>query len=465
MAELVDALDLGSSGETRESSSLSFRTIDIFEGSVVMQVSVENIGSLGRRLTISMPVSDVKTAVQEQMQSLSQKAVVSGFRPGKVPKQVLEQKFGQQVRKEAVGKVIENSLPLVLQQNNLKPAGRPMVEQIENDWEKEFSYVVSFEIFPEVSLGDFSKIEVDKYKVKVTPQDIDKTIEKLKEQFSEWVVVDREARAGDRLVVDYTSTMNGKPYENSIGKDILVVIGSKLYIEGFETGLIGTVQGETKSLNLQFPADWRLEKFAGKPVEFTVHVKAVTEKCLAEINENFAKRIGANSVEIETIRETIKGNLEKQLEEVKTARLKDQVAEALLKMNPIPVPKALVERETAILHEEMHRRMGNQAEQSCHHPGLEGQAEKRVTLGLILNEVIKVEKLTPDEEVVKKKVASIAKMFGNADFIESMYQESDEILTQVRHTVLLDQALDVVVSRVTQNEKTATVDELFTRQA
>ena len=428
-----------------------------------MQVSVETTSSLGRRLTVSVPMEQVKTVIQNKMDELARNARVDGFRVGKVPRQVLEKKYAAQVKQEAVGKVIETSLPQALNQNQLKPAGRPVVEEINNGMEKDLSYIVSFEIFPVIILGDFSKIEVEQYKVSISKDDIDKTIEKLRSQFAEWVVVDRSAAEKDRLIVDYTSTMNGKPYENSTGKDIFVELGSKVFIEGFESGLIGTKAGALKVLDLTFPADWRIEKFAGKPVQFTIHVKAVSEKHLADINEAFAKKIGAESSEIDQIRNKMKENLEKQLEEIKTTRLKDQVADALLKMNPVPVPKALIEKEAAILHEEMHRRAGNQGDAGCHHPGLEAQAEKRVALGLLLNEVIKNEKMVADEVVVKSRIADIAKMFGNADFIESMYYESEELLAQVSHTVLLDQALNFVVSKSTQVEKPMSLDELFKR--
>lgn len=430
-----------------------------------MQVSVENFGHLGRRLTVSVPNQQLKSAIQAKMNEIAKKEKVAGFRQGKIPQHVLEQRFGTKIKQEAVGQIIEISLPKALEEKDLKPAGRPVVEQIQNKGDEDLSYTVSFEIFPQITLGDFSKIQIEKYQVNVTEKDIDKALEKLREQLSEWVVVDRKAAVNDRLIVDYTSTMQGKTYENSSAQDIFVNLGSNSFIEGFEEGLIGSKAGDKKELALTFPKDWRLEKFAGKAVEFTVHVKAVTEKHLAELNETLAKKIGATSADLNNIKSKIRENLEKQLEETKSARLKDQVADALLKMNPIPVPKALRDREAEILHEEMHRRMGNQGDAHCHHPDLESEAEKRVALGLILNEVIKTENIKADETIVKNKIDSIAKMFGNADFIDSMYYESSELLTQVRHSVLLEKALEIVVNRATQVEKTISVDELFNRQS
>lgn len=428
-----------------------------------MQVSVENVGELGRRLIIQIPSDEIRTAIQDRMGELSQKARVSGFRSGKIPKNVLEQKFGPQVRQEAVGKMIETSLPEALAKNALKPAGRPMVESISNDMEKDLQYVVSFEIFPEFTLADYSNIKVEKYKVDIQEKDIDAALKKLRHQFSEWKVVQRAAKESDRVTVDYSSTMNGKAYENNSGKNVLVEIGTNLFIEGFETGLIGAQAGDERILDLKFPNDWRIEKLAGKPVQFTVQIKEVAERKEAETDDAFAKKLGAASSSIEDIRQKIHESLAKQLREIVDTRLKDQITDALIKLNPIPLPKALVEKEAGTLHEEYHRRLGDKPQTACHHQGLHEQAEKRVALGLILNEVIKIEKLVADQNQIKERIGAISKMFGNGEFLESMYYESEELLSGVRHTVLLDQALELVISRATVIEKPITVSALLNR--
>lgn len=434
-----------------------------------MQVTVENTDTLGRRLTIQVPADQVKTAIQERMREFSQKARISGFRPGKAPKDMLEQRYGTQVRQEAVGKVIETTLPLALQENNLKPAGRPVVEQINNKTDQDLQFVVSFEVFPEVKLQDVSKIQIEKYQVEITEEEVEKTLERLRHQFAEWVVVEREAKEGDRVLVDYTSTLNGKPYENNQGSDVSVEIGSRVFIEGFEEGLIGRRAGEDCHLELTFPKEWRMEKLAGMPVRFQVKVKSVSEKHLAELNQAFAKKVNAPSEDKSAICQKIRENMEKQAAEMVENRMKEQATEALLTLNPIAVPKALIEREASLLHEELHQRTQGQGGQDkhtgCHHPGLEEKAEKRVALGLILNEIIKSENLTPDETRVKQRIASLSKMFGNAEFIESMYYESEELLSNVRHTILLDQALEWVLTQAQTVEKPLTLEALFNRQA
>ncbi len=426
-----------------------------------MQVTVENTSTLGRLVTVQVPSQEMKTAVQTRMDEFSPKAQVAGFRTGKVPKNELVRRYGTKVRQEALGLVIEKTLPVALKQENLKPAGSPVVESVKDEENKDLEFVVSFEIYPDIQLADFSQIQAEKYHVEINEPEIDKALEKVRSHFADWVVVERPAQVGDRVIVDYTSTVNGKAYENNQGQDIKIEIGSHRFIEGFENGLIGTKQGDTCELDLSFPPEWRIEKLAGKPVQFKVKIKAVTEKQPADLNAAFAKKIGATSGEIVAIRNKIKDSLEKQVTDSIQTHIREKVTDALIKLNSFPIPKILIDREASLMHEELHQRLGDKAHATCQHTGLKEQAEKRVALGLILNEVIKAQGIKPDETKVKERVAKLSHMFGNAEFIENMYHESEELLTGVRHAVMLDQALDWVVSQVSIVEKTISVDALL----
>lgn len=429
-----------------------------------MQVTVENTGTLARRLIVQVPAQEMKMAVKNKMEEFAPKAKASGFRAGKIPEQELLRRYGAKLRQEALGSVIEKTLPVALKQEKLKPAGSPVVEQVKDEENKDLEFVVSFEVFPDIHLADFNQLKVEKYHVDVNEQDVDRALLRVRNHFADWVVVERAAREGDRVIVDYTSTLNGKSYENNQGKDIQVEIGSKRFIEGFEEGLIGSQQAEEKELDLTFPIEWRVKKLAGKPVQFKVKVKAVTEKQLADLNAAFAKKIGSTSSDHEAIHQKVRESLEKQIAELVESNMREKVTDALIKLNHFPIPKVLIEREASLMHEELHQRMGDKAQDSCQHTGLMEQAEKRVALGLILNEVIKAQNIKPDEERVKKRVSKLSQMFGNAEFMESMYHESEELLTGVRHAVMLDQALDWVVSQISFNEKTMSVDDLLTQE-
>jgi len=429
-----------------------------------MQVSVENTSSIGRRVTVSISAGQLQSEISQKMNEVLRNKKVDGFRPGKVPKHLIQQKYGAQIRHEAISHLIETSLPIALQQEALEPAGRPEIERIINLNEegKDLAYVVSFEIFPNVSLPDFASIQVEKYQVEIKEHDVDKMIEKLCNQLATWTPVERPAKRGDKLTIDYNSTLNGKPYENSSNQDVALELGSGLFIEGFEEGLENAVVGETRELDLSFPAEWRLEKLAGKAVQFSVLVKAIAEKKLAAVNEDFAQKIGAESAEKEVVRAKVKEDLTAQLDRMVQESFKKQALEKLLGLTELAIPKALIEKEIAFLHEDLHRKMGDKAHHdSCQHHGLEEEAKNRVSLSLILREIVKLENLKPDEQKVKEKISEIAKTFGNAEFVENMYYESEELISGLRSTVLVDQAIEVVLSKASMTLKPSTVDELF----
>lgn len=430
-----------------------------------MQVSVENTSSLGRRLTIQVPAVEVQSVVDSRMNEVAKSAKIDGFRPGKIPKQIIQQKFGVQIRQEAVSKIIESTLIDALEKESLLPAGRPMVEEVFHldEADKDLKYIVSFEVFPEFTLPDFSTFEIEKYKIEISDADVEKTLEKLKDQVSTWIPVNRAADENDRLTVDYSSTINGKPYENNTGKDVLVELGSKLFIEGFELGLLGLRAGETQELDLTFPDTWRLEKLAGKPVHFSIYVKEVAERKPASLEE-VAKRLGIEGADLAAITAKVRENMEKQVTHEIDENIRKKTLDILLEKCPIPLPKALVENEIANLHEDLHRKMGDKAHGTCHHQGLEDEAQRRVTLSLLLRNLVKSQNLKPDNEKVRQKISEIAKSFGNAEFIEKMYYESEELLAGIQNTVLVDQAIDIILTKVKLVPKTISFDAFFKEQ-
>jgi len=430
-----------------------------------MQLSLEKTSDLGRRLTISVDAKAVETVVQAKLNEYQHKKQLPGFRPGRIPRDLLKKRFGDQIQKEAVSKLIETTLEQVLEENKLEPASRPIIDKVNFQPEKELQYSVLFEVYPDIQLGDFSAIKVERYQVDISESDIDEAIEKLQSQLAHYKPVEREARMSDRVIVDYESTLEGKPYENSHSQDVPVDLGSNLFIEGFETGLVGARVGETRILDLQFPDNWRLKSLAGKDVQFKIMVKAITEKELPEVDEAFAKKIQAKTLDNAGIRETVRLNLEKRVAEAIEARLKEQLSDKLIQTYPFSLPEGLIEREMTSLHEEYHRSMADKPKEACHHPDLMGRAKRRVALGLLLRKVIEDEKLTPNPEQVRAKVSEVTKMFGNAEFVESMYYESEELLSHIRQSILIEQAFDFILSRSTVINKTVSFETLFQGEA
>lgn len=432
-----------------------------------MQVTVENTSEIGRRLTITVPANEVRLAVKQRMDQAQHNVKLDGFRPGKAPKDLVQKKYGPQIRNEAVGKIIETTLPNALQQESLEPAGRPEIEKVMNlnEDDKDLTYIVNFEVFPEINLPDFTDIQVEKSQVNITDEDVDRTLKGLQEQMANWTPVDRPAAEGDKLRIDYTSLVNGKPYENSAEQNAELELGSQVLIEGLEKGLIGAKAGETRELDLHFPSHWRIENLAGKPVHFSIQVKEVAEKHLAQLDEAFANRIGV-VIEPTTdllfaIRNKVRENLDKQIAYSVDEQLKKQALDKLLTLIEVPVPKALVQHEMTLLHEDLHRRMGDKAHETCHHMGLEEEAKRRVSLSLVLRKIVKLESLKPSQEKIREKIASISKSFGNADFIEKMYYESEELFAGIQNTVLVDQAVDLILTKASVALKPVSVETFF----
>ncbi len=440
-----------------------------------MQVSVEHTSAIGRQLTIQIPAEQLKVEVEKRlakgMQDELRHRRIDGFRAGKVPKQLIQNRFGAKVNaqatREAIDAIIRETLPVAIEAQSLIPAGRPQIDSIRGaDLVGEnLSYVVSLEVFPQIILPTFSSLKVQQAIFEITDADVERTLQRLQSQWATWEPVLRPAITGDQLSINYSSTLDGKAYEHSQQHDVKVELGAGLFIEGFEKGLEGAVMGETRVLNLCFPADWRLKKLAGKEVQFTVEIKEVAEKKPVPMDENFAKRIGVEHADPQLISEKIRHNLEQQCAAVQMDKMRQQILDQLITGCDVLLPQALVQDEMAVMHEELHRNSGGKAAHDCQHHGLEEEASKRVKLSLIFREIVKLNNLTPDEEKVKEKIRKIATAYGNAEFVESMYHESNELLQSMRNSVLVDQATDLVLGQASKSSKPVSVDELLTTGA
>jgi trigger factor len=397
-----------------------------------MQISIENVSTLGRRLTVGLPAERLKNEIKDRTLQVTKTAKIPGFRPGKAP----------QIRQEALGKLIEDTLPEVLKEQALKPAGTPVVEKITEgtDANPGLQYIVSFEVLPEINLPEFNTFNIDRFEATITEADLDKGLKNLQMQLG---------------------ILDNQPYDEPNSQNVVVDIGSNQFVPGFEEGIIGMKAGEEKVLNLSFPKDWRVEKMAGKPVQFTVTVKTVAERELAPLDENLAKKVGAEGTDEKAIRQLVRKSLEKESLYLTNEKCKKQIVENLAKTVQMEIPVALVKREIHLLHEDIHRKAGDKANTQCAHDGLEEEAKRRVALSLIFQKVVESEKIALDTDKVKAKVKEVSRSFNNAEFVENMYYESEEMIAGIRNAVLVEQALDRLLTKVTCSPKPISVDELF----
>ena len=319
-----------------------------------MQVTVEKVSNVERRLTIVIPVNQVEEAYDKQLNKFAQKAKIKGFREGKAPMNVVKQHYGDEARKEALSEVINESLYKALHEQKIQPVNMPRVEPKIMEPNKPLEYVATVEVLPEIGEVKFNLQELEKPVVGVTEDDVNRVLEQLRKQYTKWKVVDREARLQDRVMMDYNAEFEGNTDKDSKVENFPIELGSKLMLPGFEDGLLGVKAGDVKTLNLSFPADFHIADKAGKPITFTVTIKKIYEADMPAIDEAFMLQLGVKSGKEEELRKQIRDSLEMECKRLVTDKVKDQLFRHLLEENNLEVPASLVAREAKNIHDEMY---------------------------------------------------------------------------------------------------------------
>ncbi len=429
-----------------------------------MQVSVEATSGLQRRMIVEVPAERISGEVQNRLQRLARTAKVKGFRPGKVPMKVVEQQYGKQVRDEVVGEVIQTTYMEAITQEKLHPASMPTIESVSGEEGKDLQYAAVFEVMPEIALADMSGAELEKVVADVTDTDLDKMIENLRQQRTEWQEVAREAKEGDRLSVDFSGTIEGEEFSGNSGKDVPVTLGAGRMIDGFEKGLIGAKAGDEVVLDLQFPEDYGSKEVAGKPVQFQITVNKVEEPQLPEVNEEFAKGFGVGDGSLDALRTEVRKNMERELKQGVDAKNKQAVMDKLLEMNKPEVPAALIDNEAESLKQQMLQQMqhtpagksGSELDVSL----FKGEAERRVILGLLIAEAIRANDLKVDSDKLKAKVEEIASTYEKPEEVVNWYYADRKRLTQVENLILEGAVVDWAFSQAKVSDKKSSFDEV-----
>lgn len=427
-----------------------------------MQVSVEKTSNLGRRLTIEVPAANVQIEEKNRIKDLAKNLRVDGFRAGKVPTAHIQKVYGNQIRHEAINKVLESTLGTALKEQNLRPANTPNVEDLKDTQGENLTYTVSFEIYPEIVLKDFASIVLEKEVAEITEADIDSGLQKLQDQFATWAVVsDRAAKLGDMVTIDFVGLLDGEAFANGSSENFDLELGSNRFIPGFEDGLVGVAAGADKTLDITFPAEYGASDLAGKQVQFNVNIKKIQAKVPAPVDAAFAARIGIADKDVSKIRDTVLNNMRNYVEDVVKTKLREQAVEKLLELHTLELPESLIQREKHSMQHEGHgdedcsKVHGNLSSEED--AKLTAQATRRVTVGLLLNEIISKHKLQPEEARVMAKIRSMSLMYGgNPEYIQKMYYESKELRQNVLNMVLTDQAADLIVANATIKEKKST---------
>jgi len=417
-----------------------------------MQVSVETTQGLERRMTVALPSEDIDSAVLKRLQSLSKTTRMNGFRPGKVPFKVVKKRYEPQVRNEVLGSMINRSYYDAVKQENLRPAGQPSIEPGENRGEGEagFSFVATFEVYPEFDPVFNDSIHVTRPQVTIESSDIDEMVDNLRKQRTEYTVVERESRDGDQIVIDFLGRLDGEAFEGGKAEKAPLVLGSNQMIPGFESQLIGLSAGDEKTITVTFPENYQADHLAGKETEFDIKVHEVKESSLPELDEELVRSFGIEDGTIESLRADIQKNMERELKQRVDSKVKTQVMDGLVSLNPIDVPAALVQEEIKRQKEQMVEQMPPGTEVSALPDELfTEQATRRVQLGLVVGEIIQKNDIKVDAAAVRKQVELLASSYQDPQQVIDYYYGNKEMLQNVEGLVLEEAVTAEVLSAAT----------------
>lgn len=427
-----------------------------------MQVSVEKISNVERKLTISVPAENVESAYSKKINDFAKKANIKGFRPGKAPISYITKHYGEDARKEALSEVIEKAIYEAVSEKQLKPVSTPRVTPKVMNPGQPLEFDVSFEVLPDIEKVQFAMDHIEKLKVDITDADIDYVIKQLSKQYTKWNPVERAAQTLDRVIIDYYPIFEGKSDQENKTENFPLEIGSKIMLPGFEDALINAKAGEEKTFTLNLPEDYADKDKAGKPVEFVVTVKQVVEALPPEINENFVKNLGVKSGSIDDLKKQIRKSLEQERDRLVKDKLKEQVFKQLLLENPIDVPLSLIEREAKNIHDEIYPNHKSQKEHQ-HAPeelnSFKEIAKKRVAVGILVAEYAKQHKVKAEKERVQKRIQEIASAYEHPKEVEAWLATGDR-LPNIESQVLEDQIIEKLIADIKATEKQMSYAEL-----
>lgn len=415
-----------------------------------MQVSVESVKGLERRMTVELPAERVGQLVERRLQQIARSVRLDGFRPGKAPMRVVRQRYGDQARREAYGELIRTSFQEAATRENLRPASEPHIEIREAEGEA-LGYVATFEVMPEVKLADMNDVVVRRPVAEVQDADVDTMVDNLRRQRTRWVDVDRPAQQGDTVHISFKGTVDGESFEGGSADNVPLTLGSGSMIPGFEDGIVGAAKGDTRTVSVTFPEGYRAQHLAGKPAQFEITVNRVTEAFVPEIDEEFIRSFGVEDGTMESLRHDVRANMERELAQKLETMTKERVMGALLERNPVDIPAALIREEAERLRRQARDDMTRAGHSSSIDLPLnlfEGQAQRRVALGLLVGEVIRTRGVQLDQGRVRRKIERFAESYEDPTEVVQWYYGNRELLRSVENLVVEDQVVDVLLGEL-----------------
>lgn len=428
-----------------------------------MQVSVETLKGLERKITVSVPTEKVEEEVGLRLRNLARKVKVDGFRPGKVPFNVVKDRFSESVREEVAREMVQSTLFEALQKNELIPAGSPTVEPGQVEPGKDFIYTAVFEIYPHFDVIELNQDEIEIIKAEVGDKDVAEMLEKLREQNKEWHEVSRAAAKEDKVEIDFEGFLGDKAFEGGSAKGYEIVLGSGAMIPGFEDGIVGAKKDSPFEIKVNFPDDYGHKELAGKEAMFKITLHKVMEGKLPALDEAFAEKFNIKEGGMDALKKDIKDNMIRELERRVSAMNREKIFDKLMAINVFDLPMALIDKEIEHLkHDMYHRLFGHEHSDNEQIPDFpralfEEQAKRRVHLGLLFSEYVKKHELVADKERVNETIEKFANAYEQPDELRAWYQGSKERLAEIEALVLEE----MVAEKASQTAKITKKDKSY----
>jgi len=427
--------------------------------------NVETLEGLERRVSMTLPANDIERQVDERLKKLARNIRMPGFRPGKVPMKLVAQTYGPQVRSEVLSDAVQKAFTDAVKEANLKVAGYPRIEKKDGADAAALEFSATFEVYPEVKLGDLASVAIERPQVSVDDAAVEKTIGILRKQRTRFVSVARGAKEGDRLTVDFDGTIDGQPFAGGKAENFVFALGEGRMLPEFDAAARGMSEGESKSFELGFPEDYHGKEVAGKRASFQLTVKKVEEPQLPELDAEFAKTLGVGDGDLDKMREEIRANVERETAKRVEARVKSQVLQALLDATPLELPKSLIQMEAQQLVE----RAGADLQARGLKPGqvpldpaaFEQTAKRRVALGLIIGELARTENLQPKPAEVRAVVEQEAQTYESPAEVVKWFYMQPQRLSEMEGVALEANVVKWVLSKAKVEDKPMPFDDLM----
>jgi len=429
-----------------------------------LKINVNDKAGLKKEIRISIPFSAIEEKRTSRFIKIARTAKLPGFRPGKVPDKVIQQQYGDKVIQEVLSDLLDSTYIESIREKNLKPAGPPEVKIDEYIEGKDFTYTATIEVYPEFELRGLDNIRVEKPKVEITQKDINSMIENLQKQRGTWNLVERPSKKEDQLLVDFEGKIDGEVFEGGVAKDFVMTLGNGQMLPEFDEALLNVKAKEDKEIQLTFPDNYHKEELANKKAVFSVSVKEVKALEVAEIDKTFVRSFGVESGDAKDLMDEVKTSMKKEL----GAKIDDQIKQNLMaylrEKNSIEIPAVMVHQEAHALQKDWMSQAGiEKAEEAPELENFENIAKERVQLGLLVNELVRVQEIKVDPDRVKTKLEEITNRYPNPEEIRKMYEQTPQLMDQIKSAVIEDLVVDWLIERTEFQNKEVKFNKLMNR--